>query len=284
MSNWWQSIKATLGFNHVNAINTATLESSLLNADFGTQLTKELLLMWNDILKNSTDHHDHTFKLAFKEVLDRTMTHPIPPTQPGDFISLWGVNGVGKTTTAAKLAYHYQQQGHSVMLAACDTFRAAASEQLAIWAERIHCDIVQQGHNADPASVAFDALSAQKNRQIDFCIADTAGRMHHNTPLQQQSQKIIRVLQKQDPHAPQHRWLVLDAHLGQNSLEQAKHFHASVNLNGLIVSKWDGSAKAGVLARIVRELQIPILFIGTGEHLTDLETFDSNKYIDKIFG
>lgn len=282
MKNWWQSIKAGLGFNHVDFNDTEALKKALLLADFGTLLTNDIIERWSSSLKGSTQHDSSTFKETLSKILDQTMLLPHPIIEPGQFITLWGVNGVGKTTTAAKLAYHFKNQGSSVLLAACDTFRAAATEQLAIWAQRVGCDIVRQGQNADPAAIAFDALSAQRSRKIDYCIADTAGRIHHSQQLQQQSQKIIRVLQKQDTNAPHHRWLVLDAHLGQNSLEQARHFHEAVVLNGLIVTKWDGSAKAGILAQIVSELKIPILFIGTGEGLTDLECFDSSKYVDKI--
>lgn len=282
MSNWWKQIKAGLGLNHANVHDISDVETALLKADFGTNLTHIIISSLTSRLKNIAHHDDNSLKSSLKDVLDQMMNMPDTKFSKGQFITIWGVNGVGKTTTCAKLAYYFKQQNYSVSLAACDTFRAAATEQLNIWAERIGCDIVKQSQNADPASVAFDALSAQRSRGIDLCIADTAGRIHHNQPLQGQCQKIIRVLQKQDPLAPHHRLLVLDANLGQNSLEQARHFHEAIDISGLIITKLDGSAKAGILAQIVNELKLPILFIGTGENLSDIETFDSSKYIDKI--
>ena len=282
MKNLWKSLKASLGVNRIDQKNLKALELILLKADFGTSLSGIIIEAWQEILENNSQHAEEEIKEALKKVLSVYIEGPATDLTPGQFITLWGVNGVGKTTTTAKLAYRLQQQGHTVMLAACDTFRAAANAQLKIWAQRLDCPIVSQEHNADPASVAFDALQAQTSRKIDFCIADTAGRIHHNVSLQQQSQKILRVLKKLNTEAPHHRFLVLDAHLGQNSLEQARHFNEALELTGIIVSKWDGNAKAGFLAQIAYELHLPIYFIGTGESLEDLELFSLQKYIDKI--
>lgn len=282
MVHWWHYLKAGLGLNRVNALSIETLKNTLLSADFGTELTHIICSSWQKILEKNSHHDEQQRYDALKKTLAQLLEHPLTPILPGQCITLWGVNGVGKTTTVAKIAHKLTQDGHSVILGACDTFRAAASEQLTVWAERLNCAIVKQTPPADSASVAFDTLHAQKNRHIDFSILDTAGRMHHNLSLQQQSQKIIRVLQKIDPLAPHHKWLVLDAHLGQNSLSQAHHFHEALSLTGLIVTKWDGSAKAGFLAQIGHTLKLPIYFIGTGETITSLEAFDLDQYIDKI--
>lgn len=281
--SWWQYIKASVGINEVSYDTISDLEKILLYADFGVDLTNKILISLKETLKLYPQHDLSSIKLALCDILNGFIDLDKKPLQAGDFITLWGINGVGKTTCAAKLAYFLKTQGNSVLLAACDTFRAAACEQLVIWADRIGVDIIRHGENADPASVAFDAIVSQKKHLIDFCIADTAGRIHHNLPLQQQSQKIVRVLQKQDSNAPQHRWLVLDAHLGQNSLDQAQHFNDAVQLTGLIITKLDGSAKGGAIAKIVDQLNLPIYFVGTGENINDLSLFRVSEYVDRLF-
>ena len=282
MAHWWQHLKATLGIHRVDNISIDSLEKKLLAADFGTQLTQHILETWRKDLQKSVSHSPEMHRASLEKILSELLNYPLPPFKKGQCITLWGINGVGKTTTAAKIAFKLQNDGYSVLLGACDTFRAAASEQLSIWAQRIGCGIVKQHPPADSASVAFDTLSAQKNRQIDFSVLDTAGRIHHNQSLQQQSQKILRVLQKIDPTAPHHRILILDAHLGQNSLSQAEHFHAAVQLTGIIITKWDGGAKAGFIAQIGHTLQLPIYYIGSGEHIESLESFDLHKFINKL--
>jgi fused signal recognition particle receptor len=207
----------------------------------------------------------------------------IPLASRPHVIMIVGVNGVGKTTTIGKLAYNYRKAGRSVLIAAADTFRAAANEQLEIWAERAGVEIIQQTHGADPAAVSFDALKSAIARGIDLLIIDTAGRLHTKVHLMEELKKIRRVMQKLLPDAPQEVLLVLDASTGQNAIQQAKHFTAAVGVSGLIVSKLDGTAKGGVVLAIGDELGIPVRFIGVGEQLDDLQPFDRNAFVDALF-
>jgi fused signal recognition particle receptor len=193
------------------------------------------------------------------------------------------VNGVGKTTTAGKLAKHFKSQGCGVMLAAGDTFRAAAVEQLQVWGERNDVPVVAQASGADSASVIFDAYQSAKARKIDILIADTAGRLHTKDNLMQELEKIVRVLKKQDQRLPDETLLVLDASTGQNSLNQAESFHACVNISGLALTKLDGTAKGGVVFAIAKRLGLPIRFIGVGEQTDDLRPFAAAEFVDAIF-
>ena len=195
-----------------------------------------------------------------------------------------GVNGSGKTTTTAKLAWRMKQEGRSVTLAACDTFRAAAVEQLKTWATRLDLDLVASHTGADAAAVAYDAWQAAKARGRDYLIVDTAGRLHTKGNLMEELAKIRRVLQKHDPAAPQHRWLVVDGSLGSNSIEQAKVFHRSFGLTGLVVTKLDGTSRGGAIVGIWRELKLPIYFIGLGEQPEDLQPFSAESYAKAVFG
>jgi len=194
-----------------------------------------------------------------------------------------GVNGVGKTTTIGKLAYNYHTASKNVIIAAADTFRAAANEQLEIWARRASVDIVQQEHGADPAAVAYDTLTAAKARGADVVIIDTAGRLHTKTPLMEELKKIKRVLQKIIPDAPHEILLVLDASTGQNALEQARQFSTAIGVTGLVLTKLDGTAKGGIVFAINQELSIPVKFIGVGEHIGDLQPFDRTAFVDALF-
>lgn len=208
-----------------------------------------------------------------------------PLKGPRPYVVLFiGVNGSGKTTTAAKLAWRLKQDGKGVTLAACDTFRAAAVEQLKTWATRLELDIVASHTGADAAAVAFDAWQAAKSRQRDFLIVDTAGRLHTKSNLMEELAKIRRVLQKNDPTAPQHRWLVVDGSLGSNSIEQARVFHQSFGLTGLVVTKLDGTSRGGALVGIYRQLKIPIYFVGLGEQPEDLQPFSVENYAKAVFG
>ncbi len=193
-----------------------------------------------------------------------------------------GVNGVGKTTTIGKLAHRFRQQGHSLMLAAGDTFRAAAVAQLQAWGERNNVPVVAQGQDADPASVAFDALQAARARGTDVLIADTAGRLHTQQGLMAELGKIRRVLGKLDPDAPHEVLMVIDGTTGQNALSQLRQFHAAVNVTGLVVTKLDGTAKGGVVFALAREFGIPIRYAGIGEGLEDLREFDPEAFVDAL--
>jgi fused signal recognition particle receptor len=189
-----------------------------------------------------------------------------------------GVNGTGKTTSVGKLAWMYRQLGHSVTLGAADTYRAAAIEQLGIWAERLGVPVIKQRHGADPAAVAFDALQAARARNADILIVDTAGRLHNKANLMEELKKIRRALAKVDPEAPHETLLVLDANTGQNGLRQAQEFLAAVQVSGLFLAKLDGTAKGGIVVAIRRALGIPVQFIGTGETLEDVEEFDPQAF------
>jgi fused signal recognition particle receptor len=199
-------------------------------------------------------------------------------------ICLVGVNGSGKTTTAAKLACDLRNDGQKVLLAACDTFRAAAIEQLKTWAARLDLEVVAGRHGSDAAAVAFDAWRAAKARGFDTLIIDTAGRLHTKSNLMQELAKIRRVLEKNDPAAPHYSLLVADGSLGTNTLEQARVFHKDFGLDGLIVTKLDGTSKGGALVAIYRELRLPIFFLGLGEKPEDLQPFSVRNYVDAVFG
>jgi fused signal recognition particle receptor len=198
-------------------------------------------------------------------------------------IMVVGINGVGKTTSIGKLAHQYVRAGYRVMIAAADTFRAAANEQIGVWAERAGASLIQQKHGADPAAVAFDAVHAAASRGADVIIIDTAGRLHTKVNLMEELRKIKRVLQKHDPAAPHEVLLALDASTGQNGMQQARQFGASVGVTGLILTKLDGTAKGGIVLAISRELNIPVKFIGVGEQIDDLQPFDRTAFVEALF-
>ncbi|MBN2236749.1 MAG: signal recognition particle-docking protein FtsY [Bacteroidales bacterium] len=195
-----------------------------------------------------------------------------------------GVNGVGKTTTIGKLAYQFKQAGKSVVLGACDTFRAAAVDQLTIWSKRVGVSIVSQGMGVDPASVAFDALQSAKAKNADVVIIDTAGRLHNKVNLMNELSKIKKVMDRVVPGAPHEILLVLDASTGQNAIEQAKQFTAATDVNALALTKLDGTAKGGVVIGISDQFKIPVKYIGLGEQMTDLQLFRRKEFVDSLFG
>jgi len=263
------------------------LEEALISADVGVRVSAEIMADLRKRLKarefaDSGQLHD-----ALRAQL-RAILEPIAKPLAIDgghkpFVLLTvGVNGVGKTTTIGKLARRFQKDGHSLMLAAGDTFRAAAVQQLQIWGERNNVAVVAQGQDADPASVAFDALQAAKSRGFDILIADTAGRLHTQNHLMAELAKIKRVLAKLDPEAPHEVLLVIDGTTGQNAINQCRAFHEAVGVTGLVVTKLDGTAKGGVLFALAREFGIPIRFIGLGEKPEDLREFDAQAYVDAL--
>jgi fused signal recognition particle receptor len=195
-----------------------------------------------------------------------------------------GVNGVGKTTTIGKLAYQFKAAGKSVVLGAADTFRAAAVEQLTIWAERAGVPVINQGMNADPAAVAFDTVKSAQAQGIDVVIIDTAGRLHNKINLMNELSKIRRVIQKVIPEAPHEVLLVLDASTGQNAIEQAKQFTAATEVNALALTKLDGTAKGGVAIGISDQFKVPVKYVGLGEKISDLQLFDRVEFVDSLFG
>lgn len=263
------------------------IETALLSADVGVKATSEIVQK----LRHGMKVHEFADAQALLKSLRQdllTILQPIAKPLCLDgvekpFVILTvGVNGVGKTTTIGKLARRFQSEGRSMMLAAGDTFRAAAVEQLKIWGERNNVVVIAQGQDADPASVSFDALQAAKARGFDVLIADTAGRLHTQAGLMAELGKIRRVLGKVDGNAPHEVLMVIDGTTGQNAINQLRAFHAAVNVTGLVVTKLDGSAKGGVLFALAREFNIPIRFVGLGEQLEDLRVFDPEAFVDAL--
>lgn len=263
------------------------LETALISADVGVRVSAEIMA---DVRKRfkAREYPDADALLA--DLRGRLLDILAPVAKPlrieateGPFVLLTvGVNGAGKTTTIGKLARRFQSEGHSLMLAAGDTFRAAAVEQLQIWGERNGVAVIAQGQDADPASVAFDAYQAARSRGFDILIADTAGRLHTQTHLMAELAKIKRVIAKIDAAAPHEVLLVIDGTTGQNAINQCRAFHEAVGVTGLVVTKLDGSAKGGVLFALAREFGIPIRFIGLGEKPQDLREFDPVAYVDGL--
>ena len=272
----------------LDAATLAGLEEALCGADFGAETTAEILAGIQQAHRRDPALRGADAAALGAAVLERVLAGaegvlPAAAATP-TVICLIGVNGSGKTTTAAKLAARLRGAGGSVLLAACDTFRAAAVEQLRSWAQRLDLEIVASHPGADAAAVAFDAWQAARARGRDWLIIDTAGRLHTKGNLMEELAKIRRVLQKHDPAAPQHRWLVVDGTLGANSLEQARVFHRSFGLTGLIVTKLDGTSRGGALVAIHRELKLPVYFLGLGEQPDDLQPFSAANYARAVFG
>lgn len=288
---------AIFGQKPIDASSLETLEEALYTADFGVETTEEILAEIKAAHKKEKELRGQQAAAIGAAVLKRVLAGsegvfpgegdgtpvPAPDKQPV-VIAMIGVNGSGKTTTSAKLGWRLKQDGQSVTLAACDTFRAAAVEQLKSWATRLDLDIVASHTGADAAAVAYDAWQAAKSRGRDFLIVDTAGRLHTKSNLMEELAKIRRVLQKHDATAPQHRWLVIDGSLGSNSIEQARVFHQSFGLTGLIVTKLDGTSRGGAIVGIWRQLKIPIYFLGLGEQPEDLQPFSVDNYVKAVFG
>jgi len=261
------------------------LEESLIRADLGVPMTTRILKKLQDQEAWSLLGIGDVIKVAREEIAGILPENPSPirPVTGKPFVILIaGVNGTAKTTSTAKLAHHLQQDRHQVMLAAADTFRAAAIEQLGIWAERLGVEMIRGQYNADPAALCYEAYQAAAKHKIDFLLCDTAGRQHTKANLMAELQKIKRTLAKQDPTAPHETLLVVDATTGSNALSQAREFHKALGLTGVIVTKLDGSGKGGIVVAIQDELGIPTRFIGTGEKIDNFAVFDRQRYIDNL--
>ncbi len=263
------------------------LEDQLLMADVGIQATRKITSTLTESLQRSQLGDSETLI----DTLKKTMVEILAPCaiplsiDPGKkpfVILMVGVNGAGKTTTVGKLAQQYKDQGLKVMLAAGDTFRAAAVEQLQSWGDRLEVPVIKQGQGADSASVIFDALQSAQARDIDVLIADTAGRLHTQAGLMDELEKIKRVMAKLDPDAPQEILLVLDAVTGQNALAQASNFKDAVGITGIVLTKLDGTAKGGMIFNVAEQLQTPIRFIGVGESVEDLRPFNNEEFVDAL--
>ena len=263
------------------------LEIQLLMADVGIEATREIITNLSGSVKRKQLASMKALNTALRDGLRETLgpTRPLNVDAGGKpyVILMVGVNGVGKTTTIGKLAKKFQAEGRSVMLAAGDTFRAAAVEQLQVWGERHQVPVIAQHTGADSASVLFDALQAAQSRKADVLIADTAGRLHNKSNLMEELKKVIRVMRKLDQAAPHEIMLVLDAGTGQNALNQARHFKEAVGVTGLTFTKLDGTAKGGIVFAISKELGLPIRFIGVGEQAEDLRPFDADEFIQALF-
>ncbi len=259
------------------------LEQIFYEADLGALASSELVQKIRGFYrKNSDVSTDEILDFVKKELLAEFISH-CPSLQNPHVILVVGVNGSGKTTTLAKLASHYTREGKKVLIAAGDTFRAAAIEQLEIWAQKLGAQFIKSQPGSDPSGVAFDALAAAKARQVDIVLIDTAGRLQTKTDLMHELAKIKRVCQKQIPDAPHETLFVLDATIGQNAIDQAKTFHQFTPITGIVLTKLDGSAKGGIAIAIQKELKIPIQWVGMGEGADDLERFDPKSYVEALF-
>ncbi|MCR4659873.1 MAG: signal recognition particle-docking protein FtsY [Bacteroidales bacterium] len=284
--------KSIIGRSTVDDSVLDNLEETLITSDVGVETTLKIISLLQDRIKR--DKYISTGEL--NSILRAEVAHLLSQyndSLPDDFSSsmpakpyvilVVGVNGVGKTTTIAKLAYQYKKAGKSVMLGAADTFRAAAVEQLQLWADRVGVPIVQQGMGADPASVAYDTLQSALAKQSDVVIIDTAGRLHNKVGLMNELTKIRKVMQKLVPEAPHEVLLVLDASTGQNAIEQARQFTEATDVNALALTKLDGTAKGGVIIGISDQFKVPVRYLGLGEKMTDLQLFNPDEFVDSLF-
>ena len=263
------------------------IEDQLLVADAGIAVSRRVVEHLRQDVKRNRISDEATLRLSLGTILTDLLSpcqaEPLVfPTGRPLVVMMVGVNGVGKTTTLAKIAARHRDEGARVMFAACDTFRAAAIEQLQTWGERLDVPVVAQGHGVDAAAVAFDAYSSACAREMTLLLVDTAGRQHTHGDLVEQLIKVKRVLGKADPAVPDEVWLTVDAGNGQNVLSQVQHFHEAVNLTGICMTKLDGTAKGGVILAVAEKFGIPIRYIGTGEKAGDLRPFDAAEYVEAL--
>jgi fused signal recognition particle receptor len=273
------TLKRLFGRPDVGEAFFSDLEVALIEADAGLDVTEKLLRS-----ARGGDSADEVKRTVSECMMDMLRAAPGRVTEKPHVVLVLGVNGVGKTTTIAKLAHRYKEEGKKVLLVACDTFRAAAVDQLKEWGKRIGCEVVAQGEGADAAAVAYDGVSKAKAKGFDVVIIDTAGRLHTKSNLMEELAKIDRVISRALPGAPHEKLLVIDSTVGANGLAQANEFHRMMGLTGAIVTKLDGTAKGGVVLAISSELGIPITHIGVGEKMGDLKPFDREAYVKTILG
>lgn len=273
-------LRAVFGGGRAGTVEWEEAEEALMGADLGPQLTLDVVAAAR---ARAAAHHMLPTDALAAELRSRLATAPETPFELGpapSVILLVGVNGTGKTTTAAKLAFRLQREGRSVILAAADTFRPGAVEQLRLWGDRLGIPVVAQRPGADPAAVAFDAVAAADARAADAVIVDTAGRLQTSRDLMAELAKIRRVIERQHPDQPRHVLLVLDATIGQNGLSQAETFLSDAGVTGIVLAKLDGTAKGGVALAVHDRYRIPIVFAGVGEEIGDLAPFDADAYVD----
>jgi fused signal recognition particle receptor len=270
----------------LDATSLEELEAALIGADLGMQMTEQIVSAVKKAYETQGGNGLDVFAVAEQEV-EKTLAAQNGQLKKGQdgitVISIVGVNGTGKTTTAAKLAHYVKGQGDNALLAACDTFRAAAIEQIKLWGERLKIEVIAGAYGADPASVAHDAVAAAQARKAKYLFVDTAGRLHTKHNLMQELQKLHRVMGKQLPGAPHEVLLVLDATTGMNALNQARECNKAVPLTGLVVTKLDGTSKGGMVVAIQKELGLPIKFVGLGEQEDDLQPFDAKQFAEALF-
>ncbi len=286
MAGFFAKLKQVFSFSEIDDDFYDELEETLITSDIGVNTTEEILeelkaLVKEEKIKKPDD---------CREALARLMKERMRPEEGAyDFektdcvLLIVGVNGVGKTTSIAKLAHLYKSEGKKVILAAADTFRAGAIEQLGMWADRVGVDMIAHTEGSDPAAVVYDAVAAAKARHADMLICDTAGRLHNKKNLMEELKKIYRILEKEYSSAHVETLLVLDGTTGQNALSQAREFAQAANVDGIILTKMEGTAKGGIGVAIESELKLRVKYIGTGEKVGDLSRFDAGKYVDSIF-
>ncbi len=285
--------KSIAGKDKIDDATLDDLEDALITSDVGVKTTIEIIQR----LEERVARDKFITQTELQQILQEETTALLKenrPDQPAEFdaeftykphvVLIVGVNGVGKTTTIGKLAHLYKKAGKDVLLGAADTFRAAAVDQLVIWSERAGVPIIQQGQNADPASVAYDTVASAKSKGADVVLIDTAGRLHNKKSLMEELAKIKRVMGKVVDDAPHEILLVLDASTGQNAMQQAKAFTEVVDITGLVLTKLDGTAKGGIVLAVSNELSVPVKYIGVGEQLEDLQVFEREAFVSALFG
>ena len=280
-------IAGLLGASQVTNSTWDELEELLIQADVGVETTLYLVQKLRQRARDEAILQASALQMALREELRALLPNPSPlnlGSHPLDVMLIVGVNGSGKTTSIAKLAHRYREQGRQVLLAAADTFRAAAMDQLEVWAQRAGVGLVKGPEGGDPGAVLFDALQAAQSRGMDLVVADTAGRLHTQYNLMAELRKVRRVAEKNVAGAPHETLLVLDATTGQNALSQAKHFQEAVEVTGVVLAKLDSTARGGMLFAIARELGLPVRFVGTGEKMDDLAPFDADAFVEGLFG
>jgi len=278
----------TFGKREISPELLDRIEEVLITSDLGAATVQNLMekIRWHidrKELQHAEKVHDAIKQELFSMLVRQQQPLQIDGSAKPYTMLMVGVNGTGKTTTTAKIANILQLQGRSVILAAADTFRAAAVEQLQVWGQRIGCPVISQKHGADPSAVAFDGLKAARASACDVLIIDTAGRLHTKAPLMEEIKKVHRILGREHPGAPHETMLVLDATTGQNAITQAKMFKDAVNVTGIALTKLDGTAKGGVIVAVSEQMNIPIRYIGVGEKLDDLREFNAREFIDALF-
>ena len=292
--NFSNRLQTVIGFGRkIDAALLDDIEEILLTADVGVETSEKIISgVRNRAKREGFENAEDVYQLLKDEILQILITSPsatndatysIDETKKPHVIMMVGVNGVGKTTTIGKLAFNYREAGKKVLIGAADTFRAAANEQLEVWAQRADVEIIQQKQGADPAAVAYDTLNAAKSRNADVVIIDTAGRLHNKQGLMAELEKISRVMRKLKADAPDDVYLALDATTGQNAIVQAKEFMKVAPITGIVLTKLDGTAKGGVVIAIANELQIPVRYIGVGEKIDDLQVFEPVQFVEALF-